>query len=210
MTLTTINLAALGDTINLTTEVTGTLPTANGGTNSTATTFVNAASNVTGTLPTANGGTGGTSYSPGKVLQVIEDASTTATTFTDTTYVDVGLQVTITPSATSSKILILANCNGFACNSTSGGNGKIRLQWDQAGGSYDNLHEYQQCNGYADNEINNISPMYLHSPNTTSASIYKIQGAQLSGFGDGSMRMNNRQADGGYCRSSIVVMEIAG
>tara|TARA_R110000744_G_scaffold292562_3_gene403052 strand:- start:255 stop:920 length:666 start_codon:yes stop_codon:yes gene_type:complete len=54
MTLTTINLAALGDTINLTSEVTGTLPTGNGGTNSTATTFVNAASNVTGNLPVAN------------------------------------------------------------------------------------------------------------------------------------------------------------
>ena len=58
MTLTTINLAALGDTINLTTEVTGTLPIANGGTNSTATTFVNAATNVTGTLPVTKGGTG--------------------------------------------------------------------------------------------------------------------------------------------------------
>jgi hypothetical protein len=40
MTLTTINLAALGDTINLGTE-------------------------VTGTLATGNGGTGGTSYTPG-------------------------------------------------------------------------------------------------------------------------------------------------
>ena len=66
MTLTTINLAALGDTINLSTEVTGTLPTGNGGTGSTATTFVNAASNVTGTLATVpNGGTGATSFSPG-------------------------------------------------------------------------------------------------------------------------------------------------
>tara|TARA_R110000787_G_scaffold3311_3_gene13112 strand:- start:4433 stop:5029 length:597 start_codon:yes stop_codon:yes gene_type:complete len=36
MTLTTINLAALGDTINLTTEVTGTLPIANGGTAATS------------------------------------------------------------------------------------------------------------------------------------------------------------------------------
>ena len=61
MTLTTINLAALGDTINLSTEVTGTLPTGNGGTGSTATTFVNAASNVTGALPVANGGTALTS-----------------------------------------------------------------------------------------------------------------------------------------------------
>ena len=61
MTLTTINLAALGDTINLGTEVTGTLPTGNGGTGSTATTFVNAATNVTGALPIANGGTALTS-----------------------------------------------------------------------------------------------------------------------------------------------------
>ena len=60
--LTTINLAALGDTVNLTTEVTGTLPTGNGGTNSTATTFVNATSNVTGALPIANGGTGAATF----------------------------------------------------------------------------------------------------------------------------------------------------
>jgi len=44
--------------IGLTTHVSGTLPTANGGTGSTSTTFVNLASNVTGTLPVANGGTG--------------------------------------------------------------------------------------------------------------------------------------------------------
>ena len=44
--------------ISLTAGVTGTLPVANGGTGSTATTFVNLTSNVTGTLPVANGGTG--------------------------------------------------------------------------------------------------------------------------------------------------------
>ena len=69
MTLTTINLAALGDTINLGTEVTGTLPTGNGGTGSTATTFVNAASNVTGTLPVPNGGTGIASGTTGQFLK---------------------------------------------------------------------------------------------------------------------------------------------
>ena len=162
---------------------------------------LNVARGVTGTLPTSN-------YVGGKVLQVIEDDSTTATTFTDTTYVDVGLQVTITPSATSSKILVMANCNGWKCNTGSGGSGQMRIQWDQAGGSFTNVQEYEGHNGYADNEINNISPMYLHSPNTTSASIYKVQAAQLNGFSSGSMRMNNRQADGGYMRSSIIVMEI--
>jgi hypothetical protein len=42
---------------NLTTNVTGTLPIANGGTGTTSTTFVNLATNVTGFLPIANGGT---------------------------------------------------------------------------------------------------------------------------------------------------------
>lgn len=42
----------------LTTGVTGILPIANGGTNSSSTAYCNLTSNVTGTLPVANGGTG--------------------------------------------------------------------------------------------------------------------------------------------------------
>ena len=42
----------------LTTDVSGTLPIANGGTGTTSTTFANLATNVTGLLPIANGGTG--------------------------------------------------------------------------------------------------------------------------------------------------------
>ena len=47
--------------VNLASEVTGTLPIANGGTGTTSTTFANLTTNVTGTLPIANGGTGSTS-----------------------------------------------------------------------------------------------------------------------------------------------------
>lgn len=43
--------------VNLTSDVTGTLPIANGGTGTTSTTFANLATNVTGILPVANGGT---------------------------------------------------------------------------------------------------------------------------------------------------------
>jgi hypothetical protein len=46
--------------ISLTTDVTGTLPIANGGTGTTATAFTNLTTNVTGILPVANGGTGTT------------------------------------------------------------------------------------------------------------------------------------------------------
>jgi hypothetical protein len=48
-------------TVNLASEVTGTLPIASGGTGTTSTTFANLTTNVTGTLPIANGGTGSTS-----------------------------------------------------------------------------------------------------------------------------------------------------
>ena len=51
--------------VSLTSDVTGTLPIANGGTGTTSTTFVNLATNVTGTLPVANGGTGITSFGAG-------------------------------------------------------------------------------------------------------------------------------------------------
>ena len=44
--------------VNLTSDVTGTLPIANGGTGSTSTTFVNLATNVTGNLPVGNLGSG--------------------------------------------------------------------------------------------------------------------------------------------------------
>jgi hypothetical protein len=67
-TVTSSGNLTLGGTlanVNLTSQVTGTLPVANGGTGSTSTTYVNLTTNVTGTLPVANGGTGITSLGTG-------------------------------------------------------------------------------------------------------------------------------------------------
>lgn len=69
-TVTSTGNLTLGGTlsgVNLGTQVTGTLPIANGGTGTTSTTFVNLGSNVTGTLPVANGGTGLTAGTSGGV-----------------------------------------------------------------------------------------------------------------------------------------------
>jgi hypothetical protein len=63
-TVTSSGNLTLGGTlanVDLTSQVTGTLPIANGGTGTTSTTFANLTTNVTGTLPIANGGTGTTS-----------------------------------------------------------------------------------------------------------------------------------------------------
>ena len=59
---------ASSSVINLATQVTGTLPIANGGTGSTSTTFCSLTTNVTGTLPVANGGTGATTLTANNVL----------------------------------------------------------------------------------------------------------------------------------------------
>jgi len=67
-TVTSTGDLTLGGTlanVNLTSQVTGTLPILNGGTGTTSTTFVNLATNVTGTLPVLNGGTGITSLGTG-------------------------------------------------------------------------------------------------------------------------------------------------
>jgi|TARA_R100000149_G_C5826744_1_gene103890 hypothetical protein len=153
----------------------------------------------TGTVSGAGGG---------KINQVIEGDVTTHTAVSSTSYVDVGLEATITPSATSSKILVLCNFNNLKVNSTGGGNGQIRVQHDQGGSSFTNLQEYEGVVGYNDNDVNNPSPMYLHSANTTSAIKYKLQIAVLTGISSGTIRLNNRSADGGTIRSSIVLMEV--
>ena len=62
--------------VDLTSQVTGTLPIANGGTGTTATTFANLTTNVAGTLPIANGGTNLTAVgTAGQVLTVNSGAN---------------------------------------------------------------------------------------------------------------------------------------
>ena len=62
----------------MTTGVTGTLPIANGGTNSTSTAYCSLTTNISGTLPVANGGSGVTS-STGTVAVVLSTSPTLVT-----------------------------------------------------------------------------------------------------------------------------------
>ena len=176
MTLTTINLAALGDTINLGTEVTGTLPTGNGGTGSTATTFVNAATNVTGTLATANGGTGATSFAPGKIGQVLRSFSNSSTTLGTTTYSSISLSQAITCSATSSKVLIMgaisASMNGT--NEDKGFGIRIRRDSTSVFQSQTLYHAYHKSTNSMFIDGDKFPFFYLDSPSSISSVSYSI------------------------------------
>jgi len=224
MTLTTINLAALGDTINLSTEVTGTLPTGNGGTGSTATTFVNAATNVTGTLPSANlptvpvtkGGTGLTSGTTdqilkftgsttlasaaeaagGKVAQVVR-AYGGAELMTSSTYNSTGLYATITPTAATSSLYVVASTPRIYNNGTQplyaqiwhgtsgeGSGGAANGLYSAGAGYTTNTHSPATMTGYlaassVTTDARTFTVMHKNSNNSTLVGWYEgLSGAQ--------------------------------
>ena len=85
---------------------------------------VNLASNVTGTLPAANGGSGRTAVT-GNVLQVVSASAANDLVTTSTSFVDIHLSLDITPSATSSKIFVVYTGN----NETNGtGGNRLSVQ----------------------------------------------------------------------------------
>ena len=118
----------------------------------------------------------------GKILQVVQNSYSTQATLNSTSYVDTGLTATITPSSTSSKVLIYGflsfttshfaspyNVYGFGCNIV---RGSTEIKAGDTG-------QYYQA--VADSDISYTVfnqphvPIFLDIPNTTSATTYKIQ-----------------------------------
>ena len=169
---------------------------------------VNLASNVTGTLATGNGGTGATSFAPGKVGQVLQAITTSGVTIQSTSYVDIGLSQAITPSATSSKILIMATVQGSPVIATNAQviaryninkDGSTHYEWNRAIGQSVGVDNTGGAGVYQ------IAPLtYLSSPNTTSAVTYKIQ-AKLVNSTSNSRTI---YAQDGSTASMLTLMEI--
>ena len=139
----------------------------------------------------------------GKILQVVSGNHTSQASTTSSSYVDVSsnLNVSITPSATSSKILIMAHFNECYHNSTTNGMGHF-LQVTAAGSEIIRAHAVY----FADiggEEMVNQDLIFIHSPSTTSAVEYKMRfKSQVSGQ---TVVINQNSAPGG---SSLILMEI--
>jgi hypothetical protein len=142
----------------------------------------------------------------GKVLQVVQASYSTSTTVASTSLTDTGLSASITPSATSSKILIFVNqpanferfsapmgfnlnifrntTNIFAQNG-SGNTGSL-----YADGSYVQIRQIAAFS-------------YLDSPSTTSAITYKTQGSASTTANSGAVTFQS-----GSAIATITLMEI--
>jgi len=154
----------------------------------------------------------------GSVLQVkqaVTDAtwSTTSSTLTDVT----GMSVSITPSATSSKILVIVDAHiGYDVYA-----GVFHLLRDTtkiyAGAGGLNrcglFTNYYEASGASQYSLLPLTANYLDSPATTSAITYKVQFASMSGSINLTVNSPHITTNGVYIiggTSTITVMEIAG
>ena len=109
-----------------------------------------------------------------RVLQVVQGATTTEVNNATNSYADTGLTATITPQASSSKVLVLVN--QVACIKSSGNtqNGIDLILLRGAS----QIQQFGAVGLYTDSLLQNrgnFSTAYLDSPATTSATTYKTQ-----------------------------------
>ena len=148
-----------------------------------------------------------TPASGGKVLQVVEGSTTTYANSTSTTYADTNLSASITPSSTSSKILVIVTQNGAGVENNAAGGFKLRLVRGstELAQQTDGIFGYrtvtqQGARGYS------AAMTYLDSPSTTSATTYKTQFATT--VGTCQVAVQDYLAASNTARSSIILMEI--
>jgi len=145
----------------------------------------------------------------GSVLQVVQGGRTTRVTHNSNTFADIGVSAAITPSSTSSKILV--RLEGTIGNSAAGNQTSIKLFRGSTeigvgtgGDTYNIFFSRLGTNSY---DMSALSQSVLDSPATTSAITYKIQMAafnatgSLGGRGDSASIANPTR---------LTLMEIAG
>ena len=148
----------------------------------------------------------------GSVLQVVQTTKNDTTSYaTSGSFADIsGMSVSITPSSASNKVLVMFSIT--IGNLLSDRNDCVRLLRDSTdiaigtGGAVLNttLHFRQTSIAY----MQHGSMTFLDSPNTTSATTYKLQWRPEGG---GTVYLNRRGNDSNFVTvSTITAMEIAG
>ena len=181
-----------------------------------AITRLGGANAISGTIPQgniANASLGAVTALPaaistGSVLQVVQAITTTAVTHvSDGAQVDTGLTASITPSATSSKILVLISQNNKVTRTSAVAlmNYQLRLFRDST-----NIEFWENVCAMPINTADSLygsnhAYHYEDSPSSTSSLTYKTTGRIVSSGGGRTMKFQD-----GSAPSTITLMEIAG
>ena len=137
----------------------------------------------------------------GKILQVKNQVQATEVTSNSATYTDTGCSLSITPSSTSSKILIISSndCTKYGADTAVA----IRCYRDstEIGGTIIGRRICDSDN--SDKEQAIFSFTVLDSPNTTSAITYKTQ--YNNTYAGGTVRINAGSGSSTFCLMEVGV-----
>jgi hypothetical protein len=158
---------------------------------------INSTFDLTGKTVTGAGG--------GKVLQVVQGSTSTSTTNNTTSYTDTTLSASITPSSTSSKILVMLTQKLFIALGTSD-RGSIKAKLVRgATDIWENATIYFQTTGISGEIDRYVCVNYLDTPSTTSSTTYKTQFA-IDSTATNKIAFSQYDSNLSY----ITLMEIAG
>jgi hypothetical protein len=130
-----------------------------------------------------------------RVLQVLSAQTTLQIINNTSTFVDIGLSVTITPQSTTNKILLInAQAIYTFTNAAEAG-----VRFLRGATNIFTVRPAMLATGTG----GSFSSIFLDSPNTTSATTYKVQGARDAGTGDLRFQVNSVTA------STLIVCEIS-
>jgi hypothetical protein len=165
------------------------------------TTIVDGSNGVS--FPVGAGGTSATQNASSKVLQVVNSVLNTSTSSTSTSFINL-LSLSITPSSTSSKILLTFTGSGAATNSF-----QVQLVRNSTAiasgtGATNNVTSGFIITAGA-TSVASYSSTYLDSPATTSAITYYVQAKTDAG----TFYINQRNDTFISTITSLVAMEIA-
>ena len=179
----------------------------------------NPAADRTLTLPGDADGTIATTATAGKILQVIQAVKKNRQTINSTTLVDItGMSVSITPSSASNKVLVnyslvvFSNAVYYALRLVRDSDSTIFVGDENPSATSQNrasFGSYDSSYVIADT----IAQSFLDSPNTTSATTYKLQAyspyssAYTIGINSGVALDNHTYMNN--CVSTITAMEVA-
>ena len=134
----------------------------------------------------------------GKILQVVQATYSTQATNSTATFADTGLTASITPSSSSSKVLVMIT-NNWEKSAASGDNA---VYYKLVRASTDIFQTtFMGYQGSATRLINGFSMQYLDNPSTTSSTAYKLQ---FANFNNGALVYS--QVNG--ATAAIILMEV--
>lgn len=107
-----------------------------------------------------------------RILQVVNATTTTSTSSSSSTYADTNLTATITPSSTSSKILVVAHQTGLLKQTN---NTALLIRLMRGATEISKFARACFTDSVASISVGTASVSYLDSPATTSATTYKTQ-----------------------------------